>query len=219
MAASPDSTTLRIDGSSRARHTLVLAPGAGAPADSPFLNAVAEGLAGEAVRVVRFDFPYMGERLRTGRRRPPDRAPVLLAVWQDVVARLGGGPGLVIGGKSMGGRMASLVADGLGVRGLVCLGYPFHPTGRPERLRTAHLEALATPTLILQGTRDPLGTPEEVSTYELSPRIRVRWLEDGDHSWKPRKRSGRTEAQNLAEAIEAILEFLEALPEGARTNG
>jgi predicted alpha/beta-hydrolase family hydrolase len=188
--------------------TLILAHGAGAPMDSPFLNAMARGLAERGVRVARFEFPYMRGR-REGRRRPPDREPVLLQTWRDAVEALGGGGRIVIGGKSMGGRMASLVADEIGVRGLVCLGYPFHPPGKPETLRVKHLAALRTPTLIVQGTRDALGTREEVEDYTLSPAIRLVWLEDGDHSFKPRVSSGHTEKGHLAAAVEAVAGFLE----------
>ena len=118
---------------------------------------------------------------------------------------------LVIGGKSMGGRMASLVADGAGVRGLVCLGYPFHPPGQPGRLRTAHLKDLRTPTLIVQGTRDPLGSRADVEGYDLSPAIRLVWLEDGDHSFKPRVSSGHKEKEHLAAAVAAITTFVQGL--------
>jgi len=104
-----------------------------------------------------------------------------------------------------------MVADEVGARGLVCLGYPFHPPGRPEKLRTKHLETLATPALVVQGTRDAFGTAEDVAGYRLSPAIRVVWLQDGDHSWKPRAASGRSEAQNMADAIAAIREFLASL--------
>jgi predicted alpha/beta-hydrolase family hydrolase len=178
--------------------------------DSPFMSAIARGLAAGGVRVVRFEFPYMRARREHGARRPPDREPALRQAWLEVIEQLGGGERLVIGGKSLGGRMASLVADGAGVRGLVCLGYPFHPPARPAQLRTAHLAGLRTPTLIVQGSRDPFGTRDEVETYTLSPRIRLEWIEDGDHSLAPRARSGRTEAQNLARAIDAILAFLPA---------
>jgi uncharacterized protein len=111
----------------------------------------------------------------------------------------------------MGGRIASMVADEAGARGLVCLGYPFHPPGKPEQTRTRHLEVLQTPALILQGSRDPFGKPEEVAQYRLSRSIRLKWLEDGDHSFKPRARSGRTEADNLGAAIADMVEFIEAL--------
>ena len=190
---------------------VVLAHGAGAPMDSAPMNALAAGLAAEGLRVARFEFPYMRARRTEGRRPGPDREPVLLDTWRAVIAELGGAGPLVIGGRSMGGRMASMIADETGARGLVCLGYPFHPPGQPERTRTAHLEHLRTPTLIVQGTRDPFGTPEDVAGYRLSPAIRIVWLEDGDHSFKPRAASGRTEKQNLQEAIAAVAGFVRSL--------
>ncbi len=176
--------------------------------DSPFLNAVAGALAVRGIRVARFEFPYMGARRQTQRRSAPDRERVLRESWLAAISLLGGGSRIAIGGKSLGGRIASMVADEAGARGLVCLGYPFHPPGRPERLRTRHLEDLRTPALFVQGTRDPFGGREEVGGYRLSSRIRLAWIEDGDHSFKPRARSGRTEGQNLEEAIEAVCAFL-----------
>jgi uncharacterized protein len=198
---------VRSDGPEAARTKLVLAHGAGASIDSPFLEHIASALACRGIRVVRFEFPYMEAR-RHGRRPPPDREPVLRAAWRDRIAAEGGGDRLVIGGKSLGGRMASLVADETEVRALVCLGYPFHPPGKPERLRVAHLAELRTPTLIVQGSRDPFGARDDVARYELSRAIRISWIEDGDHSFKPRASSGRTERQSLDEAVEAIAEFL-----------
>ena len=191
--------------------TVVLAHGAGAPMDSPSLNAIAAGLGDAGLRVARFEFPYMRARREEARRRPPDREPVLREAWKAVIEELGGAGNLVIGGKSMGGRIASLIADEVEPRGLVCLGYPFHPPGQLEKTRTAHLEHLRTPTLIVQGTRDPFGTPDEVAGYQLSPAIRIVWLEDGDHSFKPRASSGRTERQNVAEAVDAVAGFVAAL--------
>jgi predicted alpha/beta-hydrolase family hydrolase len=107
--------------------------------------------------------------------------------------------------------MASMIADEAGVRGLVCLGYPFHPPGQPDRLRIAHLGELRTPALLVQGTRDPFGTREEVERIRLSSVIRIHFLEDGDHSFKPRASSGRTERQNLDEALASLLQFLTGL--------
>lgn len=190
---------------------LALAHGAGAPMDSGWMNAFARGLGERGIRVVRFEFPYMRQRREGGRQRPPDREPVLRQAWLDVIAALGGGRDLVIGGKSMGGRFASMVADEAGVRGLVCLGYPFHPPAKPRQLRVAHLENLQAPALIVQGTRDPFGTREEVEGYRLSPNIRLFWSEDGDHSFKPRASTGRTEAGNLAEAAEEVAGFVRGL--------
>jgi uncharacterized protein len=172
---------------------------------------MARGLGAGGARVARFEFPYMRRRRETGERRPPDREPALREAWLAAIRSLGGGERLVIGGKSMGGRIASLIADEAGARGLVCLGYPFHPPGQLDRLRTAHLRDLRTPTLIVQGTRDPFGSREEVAGYELSPQIRIVWLEDGEHSFKPRAASGRTERQSLEEAVAAVLGFMESL--------
>jgi predicted alpha/beta-hydrolase family hydrolase len=199
---------VRFDGPPDARTTLVLAHGAGAPMDSPYLEALARDLAERGLRVARFEFPYMAKRREGGGRTALDRQPVLLAAWRAAIESVGGGPRLVIGGKSLGGRMASLVADEVAARGLVCLGYPFHPPKQPARLRTAHLEQIRTPTLIVQGTRDPFGGPDEVAAYPLSPAIRVVWIEDGDHDLRPRARSGRTHAGNLREAADAVARFV-----------
>ena len=210
MAAAAE-IELLSDGPARAAHRLVLAHGAGAAMDSPFMAAFAEGLGAAGIRVLRFEFPYMAARRRDGRRRPPDRARVLIETWRQVIETLGGAPSLVIGGKSMGGRIASLVADEAGVAGLVALGYPFHPPGRPEKTRTEHLAALATPTLVVQGERDALGNRAQVAGYALSAAIRLAWLADGDHSFKPRKASGRTEAENWQDGIAAVAAFVKAL--------
>jgi predicted alpha/beta-hydrolase family hydrolase len=197
---------LLMDGPAHAACTIVLAHGAGAGMEAPFMKAFAEGLAGRGLRVVRFEFPYMADHRKTGKKRPPDREPVLREAWLNVIRSLAPAK-LVIGGKSMGGRIASLIADDVGAAGLLCLGYPFHATGKPERLRIEHLKTLQTPTLILQGERDPFGNREEVESFRLSKQVRIQWLTDGDHSFKPRKASGRTEEENWHEAIEAAAEF------------
>jgi predicted alpha/beta-hydrolase family hydrolase len=203
---------LLVEGPGDAAHTIVLAHGAGAAMDSTFMNRVSAGLTLHGMRVVRFEFPYMAKRRTEGKRGAPDREPVLRARWKEVVEQFGGGPRVVVGGKSLGGRIASMIADEVKARGLVCLGYPFHPPGDPSRLRTAHLVDLRTPALIVQGTRDPFGTREDVAGYTLSAAIRVAWLEAGDHSFKPPTRSGRTEAQNVEEAIAAVAGFVVGLP-------
>ena len=204
-----------INGPKKAPATLVLAHGAGAPMDSPFMNAIAEGVASKEIRVVRFEFPYMAARRKSGKRGAPDRPPVLIQSWRDVIAGLGDPARLVIGGKSMGGRIASMVADDAKAAGLVSLGYPFHPPGNPSRTRIAHLEKLRTPALFLQGTRDAFGLPDEIASYPLSAKIRIVPVEDGDHSFKPRVSSGRTEAENLAFAISEIRSFIAQLGIGS----
>jgi predicted alpha/beta-hydrolase family hydrolase len=210
-----EATELVFDGPATATMTVALAHGAGAPMDSPFMESVTHGLADRGLRVARFEFPYMAKRRREGTKKPPDRAPVLLETWRAVIGRLDR-ERLVVGGKSMGGRIASVIAatledEGAPVAGVACLGYPFHPPGKPERLRTEHLETIRTPTLILQGERDPFGKRDEVEGYALSNAVRLHWLPDGDHGFKPRKASGRSEAENIAEAVAALADFAAAL--------
>jgi hypothetical protein len=205
-------TEFLFDGPEDARFTLLLSHGAGAPMDFASLNATAKALAAAGIRVARFEFGYMAAR-RTGTRRPPPRAETVMPEYIAAVDDLGPTKGpLLIGGKSMGGRVASMVADVLfdagRIAGLVCLGYPFHPPEKPTQLRTAHLKGLRTPTLIVQGTRDEFGVPAEVETYDLSPSIETLWLEDGDHDLKPRKAiSGFTTAQHLTTLADSVHAF------------
>jgi len=196
--------------------TLLLAHGAGAPMDSDFMEAMATALAGRDLRVVRFEFAYMAGRRSGGPKRPPPKVEPLCEEFRAAAATLDASGPLIIGGKSMGGRVASLIADDLHaagrIRGLLCLGYPFHPTGKPERLRTAHLEQLATPALICQGTRDPFGSRDEVAGYALSPQIRLHWLEEGDHDFRPRRRPGGPgQADLIAAAAAAAATWTRAL--------
>ncbi len=198
------------NGPQKSELTVALAHGAGAPMDTPFMNFFAEGLAAKGYRIARFEFPYMAARRDSGKRKPPDRQPVLMETWRVLIAEIGADQ-LVTGGKSMGGRMASLIADEAKVRGLLCLGYPFYGAGRKDKPRTEHLKTLKTPTLICQGTRDPMGDRESVSALTLSKKIRLNWAEDGDHDLKPRKASGRTHEQNMTAALDAATLFLSAL--------
>lgn len=188
----------------------LFAHGVGAPMDSPWMASVTQGLASAGIRVIRFEFPYMARRREDGRRRPPDRQPILLDAWRQVLAAHGPAHRVVIGGKSLGGRMAALLADAAGVAGLACLGYPLHPTRQPGRARAETLRDLQTPTLICQGTRDPLGSRETFASVPLSRAVRVVWLDDGDHGFKPRRASGRSEAQAMAEAVTAVARFIHA---------
>jgi predicted alpha/beta-hydrolase family hydrolase len=210
-----DSLHRLIDCPAHADRNLILAHGAGQGMDSPFMEYIAGALARAGLRVVRFEFPYMAEMRRTGKRKPPNREPVLRETWNRIIDQEiadGADPSaLLIGGKSMGGRMASLIADERKIGGLVCLGYPFHPPGKPDRQCTEHLRDLRTPALICQGERDSFGRPEEVEGYSLSPAVRLAWIEDGDHSFKPRKRSGRTWEENLDQAAQAVADFATSL--------
>ncbi|NIR30708.1 MAG: alpha/beta hydrolase [Gammaproteobacteria bacterium] len=214
-------TRFIFDGAQDAPWGVVLAHGAGQPMDSPFMCTFAVGLAARAmpaVRVARFEFPYMRERRRRGAKRPPDRPSVLLQAWRKALAslRAAGFPRerLIAGGKSLGGRIASEIADDENVAGLICLGYPFHAPGKPGRLRIAHLRHIQTPTLICQGARDAFGRREEVESYELSPHVHIHWLEDGDHSFKPTRRAGHSESDNLQAALDACVEFIRSVSQG-----
>jgi len=177
--------------------------------DSGWMNDFASLLADRGVRLARFEFAYMASR-RNGVRRPNPRAEAVLDEYRAVLEQVRDETDAVpvIGGKSFGGRVASMIADEQfaagAIRGLVCLGYPFHPMGKPEQLRTAHLAELATPTLICQGDRDIMGSRDEVAGYALSPAITIEWAPDGDHDLKPRKASGHSFAENLAAAADAV---------------
>jgi predicted alpha/beta-hydrolase family hydrolase len=208
-------TDFLLDGPEGAEVTVMLAHGAGAPMHSAALTAAAAALASVGLRVARFEFGYMAAR-RQGTRRPPPRAETLIPEYRAAVETLPAAGRRVIGGKSMGGRVASMLADELHgdgrLAGLLCLGYPFHPPGRPAQLRTGHLERLATPALICQGTRDPFGMREEVAGYPLSPAIEILWLEDGDHDLRPRRASGFTAAGHLATVAERVSAWARGLP-------
>lgn len=195
---------------------ILLAHGAGAPMTSPFMTAMAERLAAAGLCVHRFEFAYMAERRTGGSRRPPPKAEALMTSYVRAVdawhERRPPQSRLFIGGKSLGGRVASLVAGDLfetgRSSGLVCLGYPFHPPGQPDKLRTAHLAGLAAPALVVQGTRDPLGSREEIAEYDLASAITVHWVEGGNHDLKPPAKSGRTQDQELDAAVAAIARFV-----------
>lgn len=180
------------------RGRILLAHGAGAPMDSPFMEVVAEGLARQGFEVVRFEFPYMQARREDGRRRPPNPMPRLQQAFMEQVAALDGGTPLWLAGKSMGGRVATLIVEQTQARGALVFGYPFYPAGRFDRPRIEHLQSMTRPVHIFQGTRDPMGNRERVQDYALSPAVHLHWLEDGDHDLKPRKSSGLTQQQHLS---------------------
>ncbi|MCG9631280.1 alpha/beta fold hydrolase [Vibrio sp. Isolate30] len=196
-----------IDGEEHSQYTFVFAHGAGAGMDHEFMQSVAKGLAFKGIRVIRFNFPYMIKRAEDGKRRPPDRAPKLLEAYQEVIEQVDAQK-LVIGGKSMGGRMASHLSEHEKVVGVACLGFPFHPPGKPDKYKGEHLAELSKPCLILQGERDTFGKREEFPAFDLSDSVSVEFIPDGDHSFKPRKSSGHTEQQNIALAVEKLAKFI-----------
>ncbi|MEW9807948.1 alpha/beta family hydrolase [Mesorhizobium sp. ZMM04-5] len=212
--------TMILEGPENAPATILLAHGAGAPMDSASMTSAADALASAGLRVARFEFGYMAAR-REGARKPPPRAETLVPEYRAAMEALGAGGPLVIGGKSMGGRVASMLADEAynagSIVGLLCLGYPFHPPAKPAQLRTAHLTKLRSPTLIVQGSRDEFGSRNEVSGYALSDRIEFLWLEDGDHDLKPRKSvTGFSAADHMATMARAASDWVRRVIDGSR---
>ncbi len=187
--------------------TVVLAHGAGAGMDTDFMISFAQGLAKRGAEVILFEFPYMQKRREDGKKRPPDRAPKLIAYYQDVLARLSPNGPVIVGGKSMGGRIASMVLaeNNALASGLLLLGYPFAPPGKPEKLRVEHFPDIKNPTLIVQGERDTFGGQKLLEALTLPDNFEVVWSRDGDHSFKPRKKSGFTEGGNWDLAMDAIV--------------
>jgi uncharacterized protein len=201
---------------------LILAHGAGAAMDSAFMNTMTELLAARRIDVWRFEFPYMAERRRGGKKRPAPKADTLLEDYRAVIAAAHAAQPtlpLVIGGKSMGGRVASMLAqeayNARTVVGLVCLGYPFHPPNQPQTWRTGHLVTLSCPALIVQGERDPFGTRAELQDLPvgqtLSSALRFQWIGDGDHDLGPRGGQGYTRKGNLTAAADAVATFVSEL--------
>lgn len=186
----------------------IFAHGAGAGMDHPFMESIACALEQKGICVIRFDFPYMVKQKELNKKRPPDRAPKLLEAFEAVIDEYAHSCPVVIGGKSMGGRMASLLENNSLVKAVACLGFPFHPPGKPERFKGEHLAVFKKPGLILQGERDTFGKREEVETMSLSDSLSVHYIPDGDHSFKPRKASGFTEEQNLKAAADRLAQFI-----------
>ena len=203
--------SLEVEGDPSRSPLLVLAPGAGADMSSDFMVEISSGLVAAGVATARFNFAY-SER----GRKAPDPQPRLEATYSAVLDHLAepGREPLFIGGKSMGGRIASHVAAGRSdVAGLVFLGYPLHPPGRPERIRDAHLHDLRVPMLFVEGTRDPfcpLDTLEKVRAT-LSAPTEVAVIDDGDHSFKVRKSSGRSTAEAWAEVVEVTAAWVKRI--------
>ncbi|HEY3820078.1 MAG TPA: alpha/beta fold hydrolase [Polyangiaceae bacterium] len=211
------SGTAYADGALREEpRTLILGHGAGAPQTHPWMVAMAEAIASKGIRVVTFNFLYTEKK-----RRAPDRPPVLDATWRAAIgavrARFGAARPF-IGGKSMGGRVATLVAagEGVDVAGVVLLGYPLHPPGKPKQLRTEHLPRIRVPMLFVQGTRDPFGGPDELAPFleGLPAGTRLFAVDGGDHSLVRPKSHGEALAATMARVASEIADFVS--PSGSR---
>jgi uncharacterized protein len=193
---------------------VLLAHGAGADMHVAALTTVADALADAKIPSLRFNFPY-----KEAGRRAPDRPPVLEASVRAAAAELSKlakvpPERLVLGGRSMGGRICSIVAATDGALGLALLGYPLHPPGNAEKLRVEHFARLRMPVLFASGTRDAFGTPEELERHAkaIKGRVTFHWIDTADHGFKPLKSSGITQAQALAGVAEAVVAFVTKLP-------
>lgn len=193
--------------------TLLLAHGAGAAMDSSFMNRFCEAAAREGLQTARFEFAYMAARRTGGKKAPPPRADKLVPEYQRAVQALLAtveGP-ILIGGKSMGGRVAAMLCGSSScpkrVGGLICLGYPFHPTGKPDQWRLEPLQENRRPALVLQGERDPFGSKMEIEEVPLPDLIGIEWLEDGNHDFGPRGKSPATWDGNIELAARKTAEF------------
>ena len=199
----------------------LLAHGAGKGIATPFMEVIAKGIINAGVRVVRFNFPYMEDMLRTGNQKPPNGGRILRQSFSEVITHCIERErvpckNIIIGGKAMGARVASMIADDHKVAGVICLGYPFHPPRKPKRFRIQHLKTIRTPTLICQGERDPKGKLEEIQRLNLSNSVQFHWLADGDNDFKPRKNSGRTLEENMNDAIQASNNFITRVLQSSR---
>nr|WP_290978995.1 alpha/beta fold hydrolase [Halomonas sp.] len=201
---------------------LLWAHGAGAGHQSAFMQQIISALAAEGIQVFAIDFPYMQQMMEQGKRRPPPSVVKTLehfTAWYDLIEPLDEPP-LWVGGKSMGGRIATMFAStGFASTecasqqvcpGVIVAGYPFHPPKAPDKLRLSHWSDIHCPLLVLQGERDPFGTREEVSGYSLTAQARLEWLADGDHDFKPRRASGLKHEFLIDEAATLAASFVRA---------
>ncbi|WP_286232783.1 alpha/beta family hydrolase [Thalassotalea sediminis] len=194
----------------------LFAHGAGADKSSGFMTNIASGLNERNFSVTRFNFNYMDKRQSDGKKYPPERMPKLLSCFSDVIVQHSFTAPLYLIGKSMGSRVAVTLTSKLAdvpvltksVQGVVCLGYPFHPIGKPDNLRLEPIKKNDLPILIVQGERDKLGNKEEVLSYQLPANVKSVFMADGDHDLKPRVKSGFTHDQHLNDALSQIERFV-----------
>lgn len=187
---------------------IIFAHGAGAPMDSDWMNNFCEELSHWELQTLRFEFPYMQELRKAGKKRPPDRAPILEKTWLEAIGLAKGSPYFLMG-KSMGSRIASHIANQTDALGLIALGFPFHAPGKTLTDRHAALLEVKKPVLILQGERDALGSQVTLEGLKLKRSQKIIWLADGDHSLKPRKSSGFTLEDHVKTAAKHIAQFVE----------
>ncbi|WDD97713.1 alpha/beta family hydrolase [Thalassomonas actiniarum] len=207
-------TTTKLNAVENPKAMVILAHGAGADMDHGFMEKMTALLNSRQINVLRFNFPYMDKRRVDGKRYPPDRMPKLLDCYREVIRQQSQALPVFLAGKSMGSRVgATLAGEALAqpgqVKGVICLGYPFHPQKKPEKLRLEPLQQTLLPTLIVQGERDALGSKDDIAGYRLSDLCQLVFLPDGDHDLKPRVKSGFSQEQHMQSAADEILRFID----------
>jgi len=206
-----------FDTAKNAKALVIFAHGAGADMNHSYLDELVALMNAQQLSVLRFNFPYMDKRQLDGKRRPPDRMPALVSCYQSVIESVDTKLPIFIAGKSMGGRVAATLAgdnalmNAQQVRGVICLGYPFHPIKKPDKLRLAPLQETQLPVLVLQGQRDALGSESEINDYEISSHCQLHYFTDGDHDLKPRVKSGYNLKQHQVAAVNKMRSFIDEI--------
>lgn len=199
-----------INGPKEAKNILLLAHGAGAPMDSIFMNTISDGLNNNGIITFRFEFPYM-EKRRSGKNTFPDKLDVLCDFYKKIyfnIKKANPDKNIWLGGKSMGGRVSTLISRSLDIKGVIVFGYPFHPINKLDKLRLESLQLSGPPILIIQGTRDKFGTITEVKKYKIHKNNTIFWIKDGDHSYNTLKKSGLSSKDAIVQAYNEASIFI-----------
>ena len=199
-----------IDGKESYPDTIILAHSSGAPMNSEFMNYFSKSLSDLGFLCIRFQFPYMTKQITEGKKRFPDKIDILKKSWLVAINHINK-KDVIIGGKSMGGRIATLIADEVKPKGIVVLGYPFFNSKGKNDYRIKHLRNIEIPTLICQGEDDNLGKRSEVEKLDLSKKLNMHWVESANHSLIPPKRTGKTMNQSWDGCIVSIKNFINSL--------
>ena len=199
-----------INGPKEAKNILLLAHGAGAPMDSMFMNTISDGLNNNGIITFRFEFPYM-EKRRSGKNTFPDKLDVLCDFYKKIyfnIKKANPDKNIWLGGKSMGGRVSTLISRSLDIKGVIVFGYPFHPINKLDKLRLKSLQLSGPPILIIQGTRDKFGTITEVKKYKIHKNNTIFWIKDGDHSYNTLKKSELSSKDAIVQAYNEASIFI-----------
>ena len=199
-----------INGPKEAKNILLLAHGAGAPMDSVFMNTISGGLNKNGIITIRFEFPYMAKK-RLGKNTFPDKFDELCTFYNKIylnIKKINPNKNIWLGGKSMGGRVSTVISRSLDIKGVIVFGYPFHPINKLDKIRLESLKLSGPPILIIQGTRDKFGTIAEVKKYKIHKNNTICWIKDGDHSYNTLKKSKLSSEEAIIQAYNQASLFI-----------